>query len=167
MKPDWDKLMNAYAGDKTVLVADVDCTAGGKSKCMEVGVKGYPTIKYGPPNALQDYKGGRDFASLKKFVEGLGPACGPANPELCDEEKRQQMSVFMALTTAEIEEMITSKDAEIEKIEKEYRTIGIELHQKEREARSKMEKGVEAVKATGLDVLKMVLDYKMKSASEL
>eukprot|EP00804_Cyclotella_cryptica_P026088 CCRYP_013950-RA/>CCRYP_013950-RA protein AED:0.18 eAED:0.18 QI:165/0.66/0.5/1/0.66/0.75/4/0/246 len=49
MKPDWDKLMEAYAGSATQLVAEVDCTAAGKPLCDQVGVRGYPTIKYGDP----------------------------------------------------------------------------------------------------------------------
>ena len=69
MKPAWDKLMDAFADSKTALVADVDCTAAGKPLCDSNGVKGFPTIKYGDPSDLQDYKGGRDLKSLKKHAE--------------------------------------------------------------------------------------------------
>ena len=41
MKPDWDKLMKEFDGHATTLVADVDCTAGGKPLCDKVGVRGY------------------------------------------------------------------------------------------------------------------------------
>jgi len=41
MKPDWDKLMDAFADSETALVADVDCTAEGKQLCTDHGVKGY------------------------------------------------------------------------------------------------------------------------------
>merc|ERR1712100_868418 len=92
-----DKLMAEYKDSTTVLIADVDCTAGGKDLCNEVGVRGYPTIKSGDPNDLQDYKGGRDFAALKAFAEGLGPACGPANLDLCDDAKKAQIEEFTAL----------------------------------------------------------------------
>eukprot|EP00438_Fugacium_kawagutii_P011267 Skav224331 [mRNA] locus=scaffold1353:208175:212924:- [translate_table: standard] len=78
MKPAWDKLMEKYAEDESILVADVDCIGAGKSKCDDVGVKGFPTIKHGDPHDLEDYKGGRDYEALEKFVEelwglGLGP----------------------------------------------------------------------------------------------
>merc|ERR1712007_391520 len=98
MKPDWDKLIKEYEDSKTILVADVDCTAGGKAKCDEVGVRGYPTIKYGDPDDLQDYKGGRSLADLKKFAEGLGPQCSPANLDLCDEDKKSQIEKYKALS---------------------------------------------------------------------
>merc|ERR1711920_385523 len=89
MKPDWDKLAAEYKDSTTIGIYDVDCTAGGKAKCDEVGVRGYPTIKYGDPDDLQDYKGGRSLADLKKFAEGLGPQCSPANLDLCDEYKEE------------------------------------------------------------------------------
>ena len=59
MKPAWDELMAAFEDSPTSLVADVDCTAAGESICSKVGVQGYPTIKYGDPNDLKDYNGGR------------------------------------------------------------------------------------------------------------
>jgi len=64
MKPAWDKLMTEYSSSKSALVADVDCTAAGKPLCDSNGVRGFPTIKYGDPSNLEDYKGGRDFDSL-------------------------------------------------------------------------------------------------------
>ena len=45
IKPDWDALGDVYEDSKTVVIADVDCTAAGKSLCEKFGVKGYPTIK--------------------------------------------------------------------------------------------------------------------------
>ena len=40
MKPDWDKLIKEFDGHATTLVADVDCTTGGKALCDKVGVRG-------------------------------------------------------------------------------------------------------------------------------
>jgi len=68
MKPSWDKLIKAYAGSKTALVADVDCTADGKPLCEEHGVQGFPTIKWGDPNDLKDYNGGRSYDDFKKLA---------------------------------------------------------------------------------------------------
>lgn len=61
--------MKAFAGDDDFLVADVDCTAAGKKLCMDNGVRGYPTIMYGEPGALQKYMGGRDFSALEIFAK--------------------------------------------------------------------------------------------------
>ncbi len=40
MKPDWDSLADEYKDSKTVIIADVDCTADGKPLCEKFGVKG-------------------------------------------------------------------------------------------------------------------------------
>merc|ERR1712224_1027702 len=106
MKPDWDKLMAEFKDSKTALVGDVDCTAGGKELCNEVGVRGYPTIKYGDPSDLQDYKGGRSFDDLKKFAGDLKPSCSPKNIDLCDEDKKKSISEFKAMGVEKREAMI-------------------------------------------------------------
>ena len=75
MKPAWDQLGDEFKSSKTVLIGDVDCTVE-KDLCGKYGVRGYPTIKYfkdGDEDG-QDYQGGRDYASLKKFVEDEFPA---------------------------------------------------------------------------------------------
>jgi len=133
MKPDWDKLVAAFKDSKDVTIADVDCTAGGKSLCDQVGVRGYPTIKHGDPNDLQDYKGGRDFASLKKFADSLGPVCGPANLALCDAEKKAKIEEFQGMGAAKREEMIKEKEKEAEKLETDFKTFvdGLQKQYKE------------------------------------
>lgn len=70
MKPAWDKLADEFDGNEKITIADVDCTAKGKSLCEKMEVKGYPTIKYWLPEQEDavDYDGGRDFDSLQKFT---------------------------------------------------------------------------------------------------
>jgi hypothetical protein len=167
MKPDWDKLMVEFKDSATVLIADLDCTAGGKSKCDEVGVRGYPTIKHGDPNDLQDYKGARDYAGLKKFANGLGPSCGPANLDLCDDAKKTSISEFAAMGGAKREEMIKEKEQEMEKLESDFKTFVEVLQKSYTEANEKKDKDVEALKASGLGLLKSVHAHEEKAKSEL
>merc|ERR1712139_720096 len=94
-------LMKAFKDDESRLVADVDCTTGGKALCDRVGVRGYPTIKHGDPNNLEDYKGGRDFAALKKFADGLKPMGSPAKLELCDDDMKAKIKELQALSAAD------------------------------------------------------------------
>jgi len=93
MKPAWDSLGDEYAGSSSVVIADVDCTAeGGKELCAEYDVKGYPTIKYFVDGDTkgEDYKGGRDIDSLKKFVEeDLASKCNALDPVDCSEKERK------------------------------------------------------------------------------
>mmetsp|Transcript_18752 Transcript_18752/g.32940 ORF Transcript_18752/g.32940 Transcript_18752/m.32940 type:complete len:128 (+) Transcript_18752:234-617(+) len=96
--------MEEFSGNPGSLVGDVDCTADGQSLCQKQEVQGYPTIKYGDPGDLKKYEGGRDFASLQKFAqENLGPTCGPANMELCDDATKKKIEGFMAMTKDRLE----------------------------------------------------------------
>jgi len=156
MKPDWDKLMAEYEGSTSVLVADVDCTTGGKELCSSVGVRGYPTIKTGSPDDLQDFKGGRDFSSLKKHAETLGPSCGPANLDLCDDEKKKQIEEFTALGAEKREATIKEKDAESEKLEADFKAFIEGLNKAHKEESAKKDEGLEAIKNSGLGLLKSV-----------
>jgi len=104
MKPDWDSLGSSYADSKTVVIGDVDCTASGKALCDKVGVRGYPTIKfYNPPDEEgEDYKGGRDLAALKKFVESdLGPGCSVDSKDNCTPEQLTQLQQYIDMDPAE------------------------------------------------------------------
>merc|ERR1712087_324689 len=163
----WDKLAAEYKDSTTVGIYDVDCTAGGKSLCDGVGVRGYPTIKYGDPSDLQDYKGGRSFADLKKFAEGLGPSCGPANLDLCDADKKAKIEEFTKLGVDAREKMINEKKAEEEKAEKDFKEFVEGLQKQYQEASDKKDKDVEAIKAGGLGLLKSVHAFEKKQKSEL
>jgi hypothetical protein len=96
--------MADFEGSSTALVADVDCTAGGKDLCQKQEVGGYPTIKYGDPAELKDYNGGRSYDDLKKFAdENLGPSCGPANLDLCADGDRTKLESFMKMSSGKLE----------------------------------------------------------------
>merc|ERR1712039_1022786 len=136
----WDKLATEYKDSTTIGIYDVDCTAGGKSLCDGVGVRGYPTIKYGDPEDLQDYKGGRSFADLKKFAEGLGPQCGPANLDLCDADKKAKIGEYSKLSVEEREKKIKEKETEMEKAEKDFKTFVESLQKQYEDERSKKDK---------------------------
>jgi len=102
MKPDWDKLAEEFEDSSSVLIADVDCTAGGKPLCDKNGVSGYPTIKTFAPGDTEgeDYKGGRDLESLRKHAEGLGPVCSVDNKELCSEEQLKKLEKYIGMSQA-------------------------------------------------------------------
>jgi len=167
MKPDWDKLMAEFKGSADRLVADVDCTAGGKSLCEQVGVRGYPTIKHGDPNDLQDYKGGRTFSDLKKFAEGLGPQCGPANMDLCDAAKKKQIAEFQAMSASEREAQISEKEKAIAKLESDFKAFVEGLQKSYTEANEKKDKDTEELKNSGLGILKAVHAHSKKAKAEL
>jgi len=165
MKPDWDKLSAEYEDSTSVLIADVDCTAGGKELCSSYGVRGYPTIKTGSPDDLQDYKGGRDFAALKAHAETLGPSCGPGNLDLCDDAKKKQIEDYTALGAEKREAFIKEKDAESEKLEADFKAFVEGLNKAYKEETAKKDEGVEAIKNSGLGLLKSVHKFAATSAT--
>eukprot|EP00429_Kryptoperidinium_foliaceum_P018628 CAMPEP_0176036814 /NCGR_PEP_ID=MMETSP0120_2-20121206/18234_1 /TAXON_ID=160619 /ORGANISM="Kryptoperidinium foliaceum, Strain CCMP 1326" /LENGTH=217 /DNA_ID=CAMNT_0017370201 /DNA_START=66 /DNA_END=719 /DNA_ORIENTATION=- len=168
MKPDWDKLMKEYAGHASILIADVDCTADGKSKCDEVGVQGFPTLKFGDPNNLEDYEGGRDLDSLSKFAkENLGPRCGPANPDLCDAAAKKQLDGYMAMSEADLKKAIEEKDAEMAKAEKDLDELLKSLQAQYEAGQKKRDDTKAAIKEAGLGMMKAVAAHKKSGKSEL
>jgi len=168
MKPAWDKLMAEFADSKTALVGDADCTADGKALCDEIGVRGYPTIKYGDPNAMEDYKGGRDFDALKKFAEeNLGPTCGPANLDLCDAAKKAEIEKFSAMSAADLEAAIKEKTEAAEKAETDFKEFVEGLQKSYTEASEKKEKDVEEIKNSGLGLMKAVAAHSKAAKAEL
>ncbi|CAJ1367000.1 unnamed protein product [Effrenium voratum] len=167
MKPAWDKLMEEYKGDKDILVADVDCIGTGKSMCDEVGVKGFPTIKYGDPHAMEDYKGGRDFDALSSFTkESLGPTCGPKNMDLCDEEKKKLLEKFMAMPMGDLEAKIKEQEALSEAADQELQELLKSLQAQYEKATEAKEKKQKDIKDAGLGMMKSVKAHK-SSKSEL
>jgi len=157
MKPAWDKLVKDYADSKTAGVYDVDCTAAGKPLCDSNGVRGFPTIKYGDPNSLEKYEGGRDFDSLLEFAkENLKPVCSPANIDLCDDDKKKEIETFQAMSSEELKAAIKEKEAEQEDAEKTFKKEVEKLQKKYEKLQKEKEEAIKAVKASGLGLMKAV-----------
>merc|ERR1712008_61682 len=157
--------MDAFADSKTALVADVDCTAEGKSLCDNNGVKGFPTIKYGDPSALEDYKGGRDYDSLKKFAEeSLKPMCSPNNIDLCDDEKKAEIQKVQAMSDEELAGAITKFEDMNNSAEETFKTEVQKLQDTYQALMKAKDDAVEEVKAAGLGLMKSVQSSKAKAA---
>lgn len=113
MKPAWDQLGGEYAGSSDVLIGDADCTADAKDLCEKFEVRGYPTIKYfkdGDEDG-QDYQGGRDFDSLKKFVaENLERPCDVSDPAKCTEKEKKYIDKMKAKSSEDRKKQISRLD---------------------------------------------------------
>jgi len=165
MKPDWDKLMQEYKGHDSILIADVDCTAGGKDLCGDKGVRGYPSIKYGDPNNMEDYKGGRSLKDLQSFAkENLGPTCGPANLDLCDDEKKEQINKFLAMSASDLQAAVQEKDGETKKAEKDFEEFVKGLQASYEKASKEKDDALANIKDSGLGLMKSVLAHQGKAA---
>jgi hypothetical protein len=155
MKPDWDSLAQSFADSTKVIIADVDCTTGGKPLCDKFGVRGYPTIKYfNPPDEEgEDYKGGRDLASLKKFVEtDLGPGCSVDAKENCSPEQLTDLQTYMDMPADER----AAKLAEMAKTMKDAETAHDELLKSLQAQFKESQDGLEKIKSDSAPVIKLL-----------
>merc|ERR1712032_1499208 len=152
----------------SVLIADVDCTADGKPMCEEVGVQGFPTIKYGDPNNLEDYEGGRDFKALQKFAkDNLGPRCGPANLDLCDAGNKTMIEGFMKMDGAALQKSIKEQEDKMAKVEKDLEDLLKSLQSQYEEGQKKRDDEKAKIKNGGLGLMKAVAAHQKKAKSEL
>jgi len=157
MKPDWDKLTKEINGaGGSTLIGDVDCTAAGKPLCDSNGVKGFPTIKFGDPAALEDYQGGRSYDDLLKHAQGLKPSCSPSNMDLCDDDQKAEIQVFMDMSAADIDAAIEEKEAEIKTAESDFEAALEKLQNTYKQISEDKDNAVAAVKDSGLGMMKAV-----------
>jgi hypothetical protein len=162
MKPDWDKLMTEYDGHDSILIGDVDCTAEGKDLCGKVGVKGYPTIKWGDASDLQAYEGGRDLASLKKHAAGLTPQCSATNFDLCSVEQKTEIRKFMHMDGDELAQLIADGEAKLDENEANYKSEVGKLQAAYEALTKEKDRVAEEVKSSGLGVMKSCAAAKAK-----
>jgi len=168
MKPDWDKLMTAFKDSKTQLIADVDCTTEGKPLCDANGVKGYPSIKWGDPADLQDYQGGRDYTTLENFAkENLKPICSPANIDLCDDDKKEQIKKYMAMSEADMDAEIAKYEKMQADAEENFKTEVAKLQENYQKLSADKDAALAAVKDAGLGLIKSVKTAKKSGSDEL
>jgi len=159
--------MDAFKDSPTALVADVDCTTEGKPLCDANGVRGYPTIKWGDPSALEDYQGGRDYATLEKFAqENLKPMCSPANIDLCDDDKKKEIKKYQDMSEADLKKEIEAKEKEMKDAEETFTSEVQKLQETYQKLMKDKEAKLEEIKDSGLGLMKAVAANVGKEAKD-
>lgn len=154
--PKWEKLTAENANHDFLRVGEVDCSRKGRTLCQKFGIASYPTLKYGDPNDLQDYTGGRGFSDLSKFASELGPTCGPEHLQVCSEEQKKKIKEYQAMDAARRQVEILELEAEEEKIDAEFRAYVDALSNEAKVAGTKKEEGIMAVMKGGLNTLRAI-----------
>lgn len=165
MKPAWDKLMEKYADSDSVVIADVDCIGDGKPLCDKVGVKGFPTIKFGDPSDLDDYKGQRDFESLDTFSSLLRPPCDIETFEHCSDEEKVLVDELSQKSPKELKDLLESEEDERLAVEKTFEEAVKALNNEYKTLLNEKEKDLGLIqKKYNVGILKKLLQ---KDKSEL
>jgi len=163
MKPAWDQLMEKFKDS----VHDVDCTVH-QDLCGKYGVQGYPTIKHGDINNLEDYQGGRTYEDLEKFAtENLGPSCGPANLDLCDAAQKKAIEDAQAMSDADLDAGIAAGEKKMEDAETNFKAEVEKLQATYEKLSKDKDETIANVKKSGLGMLKSVKAHKAASKKEL
>ena len=116
---DWEKLASDYDGNPVGLVAEVDCTTEDSMElCSDV--EGFPTLKWGDPDSLEEYDGDRDYNSFVEFAkDNLKPMCGLSNIDLCDDEIKAAIKKFQDMTPEILDHTFNTVLTKIEDTEHE------------------------------------------------
>ena len=147
MKPAWDNLMKEYENSDNVLVADVDCIGDGKPLCDKVGVKGFPTIKHGDPNDLQDYQGGRDQSDLETFAKTLKPGCVVATLENCSEKEKKTIDALKEKSHKELKEAVVAEANDREEVHTTFKEEVEKLHERYADISKEKDEQLEEIKS--------------------
>lgn len=166
MKPAWDQLMEKFKDSKTAVVGDIDCTVH-QDLCGKHGVQGYPTLKHGDPNNMEDYQGGRTYEDLEKFAtESLGPSCGPANLDLCDADQKKKIEEASAMSEADLDAKVTAEEKKIEDAESNFKAEVEKLQATYEKFSKDKDDTIANVKKSGLGILKAVRAHKKGGAKK-
>tara|TARA_B100000683_G_scaffold62429_1_gene60806 strand:- start:369 stop:1016 length:648 start_codon:yes stop_codon:yes gene_type:complete len=168
MKPAWDSLMQEYESSETILIADVDCIGAGKPLCEANGVQGFPTVKYGDPSALEDYKGARDLDSLKVFAGDLKPVCNVATFENCDDAQTEAIKELKADSIDNLEKKVEDYNTKKTEIEKTFQDGVGELQAKYQSlSQTKDDDLATLAKESNVGVIRSVIAHKKSTKDEL
>merc|ERR1712190_717691 len=95
-----------------------------------------------------------------------GPRCGPANLDLCDDEKEAKIAELMAMPLADLNAQIAEKDAEAKKADEEFQKFVEGLQNEYEEGEKKTTETKKEIKESGLGLIKATLAFKRSSKAK-
>jgi len=116
---------------------------------------------------MEDYKGGRDEKALKEFAGSMKPSCSPANIELCDDEKKAEITRLQAMPVVALDALIEEKEKLLEDSETTFKAAVEKLQASYEKLQKDKEETANQVKESGLGLIKAVKAMKASGKSEL
>lgn len=171
MASDWDKLTQEWQNHEVGLVAEVDCTdnskGGGKKLCEYFGIESFPTLKYGEPNDLWDYDGGRSFEEMNDFAkENLVPMCSVDNFEICDADTKLLLKKYVEMDVSQLKNRIEAEEQKLKDAEKEYKAAVDQLTIQYEAAEQKRKKAIDDVSEGPLGMMRQVMVARLNAEAE-
>merc|ERR1712080_474881 len=124
--------------------------------------------KWGDVSDMQDYQGGRDFASLSKFAkDNLKPVCSPANVDLCDADQKAKIEELQGLSASDREAKIAEGEKKIADAEQLFKDELEKLQASYKKLIEDKDATIASVKDSGLGLVKAVHAHAAKSKGEL
>eukprot|EP00656_Telonema_subtile_P017231 TRINITY_DN1920_c0_g1_i8.p1 TRINITY_DN1920_c0_g1~~TRINITY_DN1920_c0_g1_i8.p1 ORF type:complete len:190 (-),score=43.82 TRINITY_DN1920_c0_g1_i8:333-902(-) len=123
-------------------------------------IQGYPSIKYGAPDALHDYEGGREYSDLSEFAKNnLGPTCGINTQEHCTQMQKTEILAAQTFSNDEIKTALQKKRDELKAVNDEFEAAAAALETEYERLSAETEKKITAVEQSGtpsMNILRMV-----------
>jgi hypothetical protein len=160
MKPSWDKLMKEFKDHPTILVADVDCDGAGKSVCDKHNIEGFPTLRHGSPDSLEDYEGEREFDALKEFAGNLKPTCSPSNVDACTPEDKTEMNKLMEMSKDDLGKVVSEASEKVKAANKAFDDEVDKLQKMYDELEKKKSEAVKIIQTPSLKMAQKVFVHK-------
>jgi protein disulfide-isomerase A6 len=157
MKPEWDRLGEAFDESSDKIIGDVDCTSEtGKPLCERYDVSGFPTLKHIFGTMAEDYKGGRDYDSIKTFADSMKPMCSINSYENCSEDQLRSMKMIKAMDGARRRERKGEIEASFKAADDELKAV-VQRLQAQYDAESKRVEKLKEESDFELGVLKALI----------
>jgi len=155
MKPSWDTLAEEFRDSKTVVIAEVDCTADGEPLCSRFKVEGFPTLKSFSPwdTEGEDYEGERELEELRAHAKSLGPGCSPSTKDECSTEDLAELEALMKLPAGELQAEITQLKSTVSVASEDHAALVKRLNAQFAKSEQKL-KEVERTSAARLRLLR-------------
>lgn len=93
--------------------------------------------------------------------------CSPKNIDLCDDAKKAEITKFQSMSTADLDAAISAEEAKMEQAESEFKAEVQKLQDKYSALTAEKDAKVEAVKNSGLGLMKAVKAAAPSGSDEL
>ena len=114
MAEDWEKLGSEWEGHEIGLVGEVDCTDPVSENLCDT-IEGFPTLRFGDADDLEEYEGGRSYEELASFAKETlsSKVCSVKNIDSCSDEKKAEIAKYQTMSAEELMGIIESEEAKV------------------------------------------------------